>query len=65
MNKKGILPLIALIPLILVGLLVLYFVFKAIVGLVIQAVMWTLVLGIIIFVIWLIYKLIKYMRKKK
>ena len=68
MNKRAILPLLILIPLMLVGLIIFFFVFKAVLGLLIKAVLWTLVLGFGIIVIYVVYKVIKYMvedNKKK
>lgn len=63
MNKKGIIWFLA-IPLIIIGLVVAYFIIKAVVGLLITAIMWTIVLGFIVLTGYVVYLLIKWTRKK-
>lgn len=65
-NKKGLLPLIILIPLMLVGLIIFYFILKALIGIVIKTVMWTLALGFVVLIGFIIYYIIRWaLRKRK
>lgn len=70
MNKKGILPLIFLIPLIIVsiiGLIIAFFVLKWVIGVVIYAVAWTLTIAIFIGACWSIWFILDklFVKKKK
>lgn len=60
MNKKGLLPLIFLIPLILIGLIVGYLIIKAVVGLIATAIFWTIGLAFIIALVYILYMLFKW-----
>ena len=63
-NKKGILPILMII-LILVGIIVAYFILKVVLNLVISLVMWTITLSVILFGIFILYKLIMWIFPKK
>lgn len=62
-SKNGIVWFIML-PLIIIGLIVSYFVFKAVIGMLIKAVIWTVGLAILIGAGYILYKIIKSARKK-
>lgn len=64
-NKKGLLPLVFLIPLILVGLIIFYFVLKGIIGLVLNALIWTLGIAFIVLAGFIIYHIIKWAWSKR
>lgn len=64
MNRKGALPLIVLIPLIIVGLILAYFVLKILVGAIVQVFLWLSVLVIISLLGVGIYYLIMFLRTK-
>ena len=57
MNKKGILPLLVLIPLILIGFIIFFFVLGGIVDLVTKIIIWSITLSIIFAGVYLLYKL--------
>lgn len=64
MNKKGFVQFIIFGILILIGLIITWFVIKAIVSLLITLVFWGLIACFVIFAVWVIYKLIKSSQKK-
>ena len=64
-NKHGFLPLLLLIPLIIIGLIMTFFIVKFIFDLLILAVMWTAIVGFIIITALVLFYIIKFMRSQR
>ena len=63
-NKKGIIWFLA-IPIGIIGLVITYFIFKAILDLVITAIMYTIGIGFILLVGYVVWKLVQWSMQKK
>lgn len=59
-NKKGFLPLLLLIPLIIIGILILVFVFLPALVSMLQIIFW---IAIVIAVLWFLIMVLKYLNK--
>jgi len=64
MKRKGLAPLL-LIPLVIIGLIAFYFLLKAIIGIVLQAVLWTVALTVVGLAGFVIYLIIRWVIRRK
>jgi len=64
MNRKGALPLLILIPLIIVAIIVGFFILRWVIGTLITIMLWAIGIVFVIIALVVIYFIIKWFRKK-